>query len=122
MKTVLNYTELKIVDLEQDVIDISYEVAVDPEHKWCVELNGVYCEVSVMCTTYYYRYINIIPAIMPMDSYWIHIGGAVQTPKPNQQSESYVLLKPNQQIRMNGCSLVVAREAGYGRYYGIIPI
>ena len=131
MKTVADFPAFTIVDVEQDVIELSRE---DLDQfggmKFCVTKEtttrhgNLYPEVRPYCVAYYAEDYNEDPVEAEAKSkarghelYWIN-NCATSITSHQRAKEIRILLRPGQKILMNGVLLQV-KDKGFG-HYGLI--
>ena len=130
MKTVADFPAMTVVDLEQDVIELSRESLEQFNGlKFCVSKETIrhgnlYPEVRPYCAAYYAQDYNEDPVEAEArcdkfghEKYWINNCGASIT-SHERAKETRILLKPGQKILMNGKLLEVFRK-GNSEYYGL---
>jgi len=131
MKTIADFPAVTIVDVEQDVIELSRD-DLDPfttGMKFCVSKETtrhgtMYPEVRPYCVAYYAQDYNEDPVAAEAKAterkhelYWIN-NCATSITSHERAKETRILLRPGQKIMMNG-KLLQVRDKGWG-HYGLI--
>lgn len=131
MKTVATFPAFDIVDMEQDVIELSRESLEQFNGlKFCVNKEtarhgNLYPEVRPYCVAYYAQDYNEDPAEKEAravknghELYWINNCGAMITSEKRAKG-TRILLNPGQKILMNGVLLEVFQKGKNSEHYGL---
>lgn len=131
MKTIADFPAFEIIDLEQDVIELTRDDLdrLTTGMRFCVAKETMrhgtlYPEVSPGCAAYYAMQYNEDPVAaeercdrLGHEKYWINNCGSMITSDKQAKGVRF-LLNPGQKIRMNGVLLEVFQK-GKSEHYGL---